>query len=243
MAVALAQNAWPEGNLLLAGVPEDARARLQPWLEAFEARSGDTLLHPGHTIAHLYFPVDSAIAKVGVDRDGATAESELIGNEGLLGLNAILGDGRAAGYAIVQVPGRCYRIDAAPLRDAFEGSAVLRRVILRYVSFRVHQASQNNLCITRHTLEQRLARWLLQAADRAGRAELRITHDLIGVALGVRREAVTITALRLQAAGAIACARRRITVLSRAALQTASCECYAAVKVALEQMTRDLQRR
>jgi CRP-like cAMP-binding protein len=240
---ALAHKAWPEGNLLLARVTDDARDWLRPWLEPFEARSGDIPIHAGHTITHLYFPVDSAIAKVSVDRQGDTAESVLIGNEGVLGLNALLGDGRAAGHAIVQIPGRCYRIGAAPLREAFEESAVLRRTMLRYVSFRVQQTSQSNLCITRHTLEQRVARWLLQAADHAGHGELRITHELIGVALGVRREAVTITALRLQAAGAIACARRRITVRSRAALEAASCECYAALKAEVQQMARDIRQR
>ncbi len=241
MALALPQKAWPEGNLLLAAVPDDTRDRLRPWLEPFAARSGDHLIRPGRTITHLYFPVDSAIAKVGVDRHGATAESVLIGNEGVLGLNALLGDGRSTGEALVQIPGRCYRIDAAPLRETFEGSAVLRKAILRYVSFRVHQMSQSNLCITRHALGQRLARWLLQAADHAGRGNLRVTHELIGVALGVRREAVTMSALRLQAAGAIACARGSITVRSRAALHAASCECYAALKVALEQMALDIR--
>ena len=242
-AHALAQNAWPEGNLLLAGVPEEARAGLRPWLELFAARRGDSLFRLGHTIAYVCFPVDSAIAKVGIDRHGAMAESMLIGNEGLLGLNALLGDGRASGHAIVQIPGRCYRIDAAPLRAAFDGSAALRRTILRYVSFRVQQAAQNNLCITKHPLGQRLARWLLQATDQAGRTELRLTHEPIGMALGVRREAATITLLRLQAAGTITCTRGRITVRSRAALQGASCECYAALKAELEQMARDIQGR
>ena len=242
-ALALAQDTWPEGNLLLAGVPEDARAGLRPWFEPFAARGGYSLFRLGHTITHVYFPVDSAIAKVGIDRHGAMAESMLIGNEGLLGLNALLGDGRASGHAIVQIPGRCYRIDAAPLRAAFESSAALRRTILRYVSFRVQQAAQNNLCITKHPLGQRLARWLLQAADCAGRAELRLTHEPIGMALGVRREAATITLLRLQAAGTIVCARGRVTVRSRAALQAESCECYAALTAELRQMARDIQGR
>jgi CRP-like cAMP-binding protein len=242
MPLPAAKTVWPGGNLVLSAVPVEERDGLLPHLKLVALRGGQVLCYAGHAIGDVHFPIDSVVAKVNVDRRGATAEGALIGNEGLEGLNALLGDRRAAGHAIVQISGGAYRAAGAPLRDAFERSAVLRRMILRYISFRIAQTSQISLCIARHSVEQRLSRWLLQALDGAGGGELRVTHELIGVALGVRREAVTTTALRLQAAGAIRCSRGRITAADRAALGTASCECYAVLKRDLDLMARDLAR-
>jgi CRP-like cAMP-binding protein len=209
-------------------------------LELVRVRGGEVLYHAADPLGHVYFPLDSAIAKVGVDRRGATAEYVLLGNEGLVGINALLGDRRAAGHAIVQIPGRCYRVAVPPLAEAFERSVLLRRVILRYVSSRVFQTSQTSLCNARHPIEQRVCRWILQALDRAGVSTLRITQELIGVALGVRREAVTHTALRLQEYGVIRCSRGVIAVPERALLERVCCECYAALRLDLDLMAHDI---
>ncbi|MEP6823770.1 MAG: helix-turn-helix domain-containing protein, partial [Ramlibacter sp.] len=56
------------------------------------------------------------------------------------------------------------------------------------------------------------------------------TQELIANMLGVRREGVTESALRLQEAGLIRYVRGRITVLDRAGLEKRSCECYEVVK-------------
>jgi CRP-like cAMP-binding protein len=242
MPVVLAKNGWPAGNLILSAVPAEDRARLLPHLELLQLTAGRTLYRAAERITHLYFPLDSAIGKVGVDRLGRTAEYVLIGNEGLVGLNALLGDFQAAGHAIVQISGRSYRTRVAPVAEIFERSLCLRRAVLRYVSARVFQMSQTSLCNARHSSEQRLCRWLLQAFHRTGRSELRVTHELIGVALGLRREAVTLIALRLQARGLIRCGRGRIVLLERAALEAATCECYAAIRQDLEAMARDIAR-
>jgi CRP-like cAMP-binding protein len=242
MPLPVAKTTWPSGNVVLSAVPVEERDGLLPYLNLVALRGGQVLCCAGHSIGDVHFPIDSVVAKVSVDRSGATAEGTLIGNEGMAGLNALLGDFRAKDYAIVQISGGAYRVAAAPLRDAFERSGVLRRMILRYISFRICQTTQVSFCIARHSVEQRLSRWLLQALDCAGRGELRVTHELIGVALGVRREAVTTIALRLQAAGAIRCSRGRITPVERAALGAASCECYAVLKRDLDLLARDLAR-
>jgi len=240
MPVPVAKKAWPGGNLLLSAVPAEERDSLLPHLELVALSSRQILYHAADRITHVHFPLDSAISKIGVDRRGGTAESVLLGNEGVVGLNALLGDSRAAGHAIVQIAGRSYRAGAAAVGDAFERNAVLRRVILRYVSSRAFQTLQTSLCNARHPVEQRLCRWLLQALDRSGRNELRVTHEQIGMALGMRREAVTMAAVRLQAGGAIRCSRGRIAVRERAVLEASSCECYAALRLDLESLAHDL---
>jgi len=54
--------------------------------------------------------------------------------------------------------------------------------------------------------------------------------------LGVRREGVTESALKLQKAELIQYARGHITVLDRAGLERRTCECYAVVKREYERL-------
>jgi len=240
MPVALAKEGWPTGNLVLSAVPAEERARSLPYLETVELRGGQTLYRADQHLSHLYFPLDSVVATLGVNGRGATAEYAPVGNEGFIGLNALLGDNRAVGSAIVQSPGRCYRLPVGPLAESFQRSEALRRVVLRYASSRVAQTSQTSLCNAHHSVEQRLCRWLLQTLDRVPGSDLRITHELVGMVLGVRREAVSIAAMRLQARNAIRCSRGRIKVLDRRLLEALCCECYAALKRDLDLTARDI---
>ena len=54
--------------------------------------------------------------------------------------------------------------------------------------------------------------------------------------LGVRRASVTVAAGMLQQAGLIRYTRGRITVVDRARLEAASCECYAVVQRKYDQL-------
>jgi CRP-like cAMP-binding protein len=81
----------------------------------------------------------------------------------------------------------------------------------------------------RHSLEQRLARWLLMAHDRLERDDLPVTQELAALMLCVYRPSVTVVAGILQRAGIIRYGRGHLTVLDRAGLEAASCDCYAVV--------------
>ena len=221
-------------------MPAEERARSLPHLELVKLRSGETLYRAADRLAWLYFPVDSVVATLGVNRKGGAAEYALIGKEGLIGLNALLGDRHAGASAIVLLPGQSYRLPVEPLSESFLRSHALRRVILRCTESRVFQMSLTTRCHAHHSMEQGLCRWLLQALDRAGSNELRITHELIGLVLGVRREAVSIAAMRLQARKAIHYGRGRVTEFDRGILEALTCECYAALKRDLDVMARDI---
>ena len=240
MPVAVAKPVWPEGNLILSAVPPEENGGLLPHLQCVELRNRQELYASGAQLAELAFPVDCVIATFGVSREGATATYALIGRESFIGLNALLGDTRAVGTAVVQVPGRAWRIGVAPMAEAFQRSEALRRAVLRCAPSRVLQTSQTALCNAHHHVEQRLCSWILQTVDRVGAVELRITHELIATVLGVRREAITIAAMRLQAHGAVACARGRIAILDRRLLQKLSCECYGLLRADVEVMMRDI---
>jgi CRP-like cAMP-binding protein len=92
------------------------------------------------------------------------------------------------------------------------------------------QASQSALCNVRHTIEERMCRWLLTVADRRGTDEFDITHEFMATMLGVRRSGVTVIAGALKAAGVLDYTRGSITLLDRPGLEKISCECYGVVR-------------
>jgi hypothetical protein len=116
------------------------------------------------------------------------------------------------------------------MKDEFERSGPVLRLLLRYTQALITQMTQTAVCNRHHSLDQQLCRWLLLSLDRLQGDELIMTQELITNMLGVRREGVTEGALKLQKAGLIRWSRRRITVLDRAELERRSCECYAVIK-------------
>ncbi len=98
-------------------------------------------------------------------------------------------------------------------------------------------AAQKVVCIRRHSIEQQLCRTLLACLDRMDQERLVLTQELIARTMGVRREAVTLAAQKLQAAGLIAYARGHITVVRRAGIEALSCECYRIVSKAFDRLS------
>lgn len=240
MPVAPGLESWPEGNQILSAVPAGERRAWLSRMEMLSLGSGRVLHEDRGLLAHVYFPVDCVIAVLGTSRAGATSGMALIGREGLMGFGAALGDRRAVGTALVQTAGRACRVPVGVFGDSFMQSQALRGVVLRYVSTMVGQLAQTGLCNSQHSVEQRLCRWLLETLDRAPAAELRMTQELIGAILGVRREAVTLAATRLEEHGGIRHRRGHLRVLDRAVLEAASCECYASLRSELDRLGRDL---
>ena len=74
------------------------------------------------------------------------------------------------------------------------------------------QVAHTAACNGRHQTEQRLARWLLMAHDRADEDRFPITHELLSMMLGLRRAGVSVAAGSLQRAGLIRYGRGQMEV-------------------------------
>jgi CRP-like cAMP-binding protein len=127
---------------------------------------------------------------------------------------------------------------AAAIRQVFNHPPVLH-LLLRYTQALITQMAQTAVCNRHHSLDQQLCRWLLLSLDRLKGSELVMTQELIANMLGVRREGVTESALKLQKAGLIKYSRGRISVLDRPGLESRSCECYAVVKKEYDRLLPD----
>ena len=88
-----------------------------------------------------------------------------------------------------------------------------------------------------HSVEQRLARWLLMAHDRVGRNDFPLTQEFVAMMLGATRPTVTVVAGTLQKAGLITYHRGHVTIVDRESLESASCECYRAATTLLKRVT------
>ncbi|MBD0300721.1 MAG: Crp/Fnr family transcriptional regulator, partial [Tolypothrix sp. T3-bin4] len=184
----------------------------------------------GESIEYVYFPHRAIVSLISTPEEGSKVEVGLVGNEGLVGIPAVLGDNIATTTAIVQIAGFGMRMKASLLKTEFERGGSLQSLLLRYTQALYALVSQGVACNRLHHLEERLARWLLLMCERVESNELPLTHDFMSKMLGVRRAGVTEAANNLQQAEIIRSSRGMITILNRQELEAASCPCYKIIK-------------
>lgn len=220
----------PQQNQLLAALSADVMDRLYPHLEIVALQNGEVLYESGYDRRHLYFPVDCIVSLLHDTENGDSAEISMVGNEGVVGVASLMGSDGSPWRAVVQSAGFSYRLSCQRMKDEFERHGEMLQLILRYTQSRIVQMSQTAVCNRHHSIDQQVCRWLLQTLDRQHGMTINITQELLGNALGVRREGVTVAAGKLQQLGVIEYSRGKITVVDRAKLEDLSCECYGVVK-------------
>jgi CRP-like cAMP-binding protein len=194
-------------------------------------RHGVILHSPGEAIKDVYFPLDCLISITVTMAGGRTSEAGIVGSREMVGVNAFMG-GRETNQTeyVCQHAGSAVRMIAKPLLAEFDRNKPVRDVMLRFAQAYIAQLSQNVACNRLHTLEHRLARWLLECRDRLGRDDLVLTHKFVGQMLGVRRPGVTEAAASLQKRGFIHGTHGKLQVLNAAGLERASCECFWVIR-------------
>lgn len=220
----------PVKNRLLAALPRQEYRRLARYLEPVSLAFGEVLYEPGARIRHAYFPYGGVISLLTVVGACKAAEVGVVGNEGVVGGSAALGIEVSHLRAVVQGAGTAARITASRLHKEFSSHGSWYRELFRFTHALTNQVAQTAACNRFHTVEARLARWLLASRDRAGSRHFHLTHEFLSLMLGVRRVGVTAAATGLQERGLIAYRRGNIQILDPAALEATACECYGAVK-------------
>ena len=223
-------------NHLLSALPPCELARWKSQLEGVDMPLGQVLHEAGRTLTHVYFPTSAIVSLMYVTEEGASAEVAVIGNEGLVGISQFLGGDSMPNRAVVQCAGGGFRLSAQTIKDEFDRSGPVLRLLLRYVQALITQIAQTAVCNRHHSPDQQLSRLLLCSLDRVQGSELVLTQELIAHVLGLRRESVTAAALRLQKAGVIQYARGHISVLNRTGLERSTCECYSVVRTEYDRL-------
>jgi len=224
------------GNRLIAQLPRRDRVSLLAACESVPLELGSVLCEPGTPTRHVYFPDDGFISLVTAIEGEPGLEVGMVGREGMLGAQLVLGVGAAPLHALVQGAGTAQRVRAAPFRRELARSQALQRTLNRYVYVLMAQLATAAGCTRFHSVEPRLARWMLMSQDRAHSDSFHLTHEFMAYMLGVRRVGVTGAASDLQRRGLVHYRRGDITVLDRAGLEAAACGCYAADRDAYDRM-------
>ncbi len=210
--------------------------RLLPDLELATIPVGEVIYEPDIRITHLYFPVDCIIARLYELESGASVKTSLTGNEGMVGISYVLGSESTSARAVAISGGSAFRIKAPLLKKEFERAEDLQRRLLRFAQALIVQTEQISIGNQHHTVEQRLSHFLLMILDRISGNELHITHEQVGIFLGVRRESITTAAQKLEITGAIECRRGHMRVTGREKLEGFAGENYALVSKEYEHL-------
>ena len=230
MNTSFRRNDGARQNQLLAALPEATWKCWQANLEPLELQTGQVLCERSSTPAFVYFPTTAVVSLLCMTQDGGSAEIAVMGNDGMIGIPLFMGGNAMPSRAVVQSAGQGYRLRAqAATREVNRDRPVLD-ILLRYAQSVIAQVAQTALCNRYHTIDQQLCRRLLLGLDRSACDELEMTQELVANLLGVRREGVTVAALKLQQAGVIRYSRGHIAVLDRRRLEDRACECYAVAK-------------
>ena len=215
-------------------MPPDDRSRLSPRFTHEQVDFKQTLVEQDRPVEFVYFVETGVMSLLTELADGESIETGTVGNEGLVGISAVLGVPYASGRALCQVPGSAFRVPAAVIAGEADRVTSWFRVLLRYVHFVSAMTAQTAACNRLHAVDARMSRWLLMTHDRVDSDDFPLTQEFLAQMLGVARPTVNVAGSMLQKAGFISYTRGRVTIIDRQGLESASCECYARIRAELQ---------
>ncbi len=219
-------------NHLIERLPRKDRLRLIAIGKPVELVIGEVLCESGVATRHVYFPTRGFISLVTRTDGKLGLEVGMVGREGMLGTQLVLGVAISPLHALVQGDGDALRIDTKAFAIELAASAALRKMLGRYLYAMMSQLASSAACLRFHVIGPRLARWLLMSQDRAESDHFHVTHEFLAYMLGVRRVGITLAAGTLQRSGLIDYTRGNLQVLDRPGLEAIACSCYATDRLA-----------
>jgi DNA-binding transcriptional regulator YhcF (GntR family) len=214
------------GNGLLTTLPPEARAIIEPFGTMVRLETGDVVLNRGDSVESSLFPLGETMMSMAIELPAdRMIEALLIGRRGAVG--GIISCGKVPTFTkiIVLVGGPAYRVPMKVLEEAKQRSPFVANLFCRFSDYLLSQVMQSVACNAFHTIEQRAARWLLQAQDRTG-DRIELTQQGLAGLLGVQRTTVNAVIQALDREGLVMTGRGVIRVADRAGLKRRSCECY-----------------
>jgi CRP-like cAMP-binding protein len=238
LAPATRSPAAPSLNYLLAALPPDENARIAETLAQIPLRCKTVLHQPNERIQYVYFPAGGFCSIVAVLNDGAMVQVATVGREGMIGACAVLDIPTTYLSMVNGEMDICFRMTADAFRREMDRREAFYQLVIRFESALIGCIMQSTACVALHSVEQRLACWLLMAQDRLGHSHFPLTQQLVAMMLGVARPTVSVVAGTLQKARIITYRRGRVTVVNRQRLESVSCECYRAETDLLRAVTQ-----
>jgi len=213
-------------NAILAAMPGDELATILRHSSRVHASEQHRFYRPGDRLQHVYFPRSGIVSIMMAAQDGRAIETALIGPEGLVGGEAILGVTEASTEAVALTRGEGILTSAALVLQLPAMAALIKETIVSML----FQARLNALCHAWHPIDARFCRWLLQASDALEDTTIGITQESCAHVLGVQRTSISMVAHALQESGSLRTRRGKVEIRDSARLKTIACECYTELK-------------
>ena len=223
-------------NRLLAALPPADFGLLAPYLQKVSLEQDAVLLRSGDRIEQVHFPHSGAISFMLDMPNGQTVATAVIGREGAVGMLSVLEPSSSPVTAVVRVAGIASRISALRFHAAFSESDAIRHALQTHARALLMQFQHVAACNALHSVEARMARWLLHIQDRIDGDVLPLTQEALSQLLGVRRTTVTHVVRKLRASGAVRSDRRGLVEIDRPRLEEATCECYEVMRRKIDQI-------
>ena len=223
-------------NLILASLPQNVFAAMEPHLERVTLAFADVVAETGVPIRKVYFPYSGVVSLVVEMTVGDLIETAMVGRDGVVNGTSALDGKMALHKAIVQVAGEGSVIGSDTLRGIANEFEPFRSVLIRHEQILLAQAQQSAACNASHTVESRMCRWLLRIHDLTQSNEMELTQEFLAQMLGVRRTSVSLVAGNLQKSGFISYRRGHIKLVDVEAIRSGSCECYERVRAHYERL-------
>ena len=224
------------GNRLLAALPPADFDLLAPHLRKVSLERDAVLVRSGDRIEQIYFPRSGTVSFMLDMPNGQTVATAVIGNEGAVGLLSALGPSLSPVTAVVLVAGTSLQISPTRFHAALSHRGAIRDAVQTHARALLAQVQHVAGCNALHSVEARMARWLLHIHDRVDGDLLPLTQEALSELLGVRRTTVTHVVRKLRMSRAIRSKRRGLIEIDRPRLEEGACECYRVMRHRIDQI-------
>lgn len=225
-------------NRLLNLLSDADYAVIEPAIETLELPLGMELSLPKQTDRYCYFPATGVGSTVLVSPTGVQSEVGLFGSEGMSPASSVLGSEHNPYRIVMQVAGEGARIPVGAMRALLDESLAARNLFFRWAQVASLQISFTALANANHTIEERLARWILMCHDRINDDELHLTHDFLAIMLSVRRPSVTTSLHVLEGKHLINSYRGTVIVRDREGLRALAADAYGGSEAEYDRLLR-----
>jgi CRP-like cAMP-binding protein len=225
-------------NLILGAVPPDEYDAIKRLIEPYPLRVRENLQEAGEEPEYVYFPGQGIISVLTVLENGMMIEFATVGREGSTGVPLMVGLEHSTITLVSQMPGTAMRMRSQDFVAELKRRPGFANAMNCYSGVMFALLAQSAACNRAHHVDERCARWLLMTHDQAGGNEFPITQEFLAQMLGVSRPSVAASAAALQKAGLVSYHRGEMTIIDRAALERAACECYRVIGRQFDRLRR-----
>ena len=213
----------PRANSRLDSLTAEEFNSIESELKLVSLESDRIISEPNEPFGRFYFPLTAKIAMC-MSRDGLPCvDVGVIGSDGMVGLRALL-KSRCYLRLYVTSPGLAYQIPVAPILHEYRKFGGIYDMCMMAYQDNQDKIVTEIACDHYHSIEQRVACWVLRRTELPATTEIITTHQKIANSLGCKREAVTLALRQFQG---IELSRGKITVHDRGWMERACCSCYA----------------